>query len=187
MLIYQAHLRQQSRDATELAKSHQASKLELKPDGESEAPSTSQPAGTTHLKMGLSMAQLRAQPRDTHSLAFSVLLGSLPKKSFRILISAGTRELPPITSIAAISPVLTLASASACIGELIIWSRLSKPGFQDNEWLAETALSRSGLTSPSGSTSTEILSGLRSRYARPMLLTEQAAEFSTRQYRQTCA
>lgn len=50
------------------------------------------------LKIGLSMAQLRAAPLETHSLALRVLPGSLPKKSLIILSNAGTLELPPTTS-----------------------------------------------------------------------------------------
>ena len=68
----------------------------------------------THRKMGDSMAQLSAQPRDTHSVAFSVRLGSRPKKSRRMRISAGTRLLPPTTSTDARLSALTPASASAC-------------------------------------------------------------------------
>lgn len=75
---------------------------------------TQNPDGTPpHLKMGDSMAQLSAQPRETTSVALSVRLGSLPKKSRRWVMSAGTREDPPVTSTLAMSPRLTLASSSA--------------------------------------------------------------------------
>ncbi len=67
----------------------------------------------TDLKMGLSMAQLRAAPRETHSLALSVLPGSLPKKSLMILSKAGTLELPPTTSTVWMSACEIWASSSA--------------------------------------------------------------------------
>lgn len=68
----------------------------------------------SHLKIGLSMAQLSAAPLDTHSFAFSVLPGSLPKKSLMILSNAGTRELPPTISTECNCSWLILASSSAC-------------------------------------------------------------------------
>ena len=52
----------------------------------------------SYLKMGLSMAQLRAQPLDTHSFAFRVLLGSLSNTSLISCSRAGTRELLPTIS-----------------------------------------------------------------------------------------
>ena len=51
-----------------------------------------------YLKMGLSMAQFKAQPLDTHSFAFKVLLGSCPKTSRTSWRRAGTRELLPTIS-----------------------------------------------------------------------------------------
>lgn len=65
------------------------------------------------LKMGLSMAQLRAAPLETHSLAFKVRPGSLPKKSLMILSNAGTLELPPTTSTVCTSAGEIWASSKA--------------------------------------------------------------------------
>lgn len=64
--------------------------------------------------MGDSMAQLSAQPREMTSVAFSVLLGSFLKKSFRMAMMEGTREDPPVTSTDAMSSRGTPASSSAC-------------------------------------------------------------------------
>jgi hypothetical protein len=50
------------------------------------------------LNTGLSMAQDRAQPRDTTSLALRVRLGVMPKVSCTSLYTAGTRVLAPTTS-----------------------------------------------------------------------------------------
>lgn len=67
-----------------------------------------------HLKMGESMAQLRAQPRLMTSVALSVRLGSFLKKSRRLCSTAGTLEEPPVTSTDTTSPSPTFASSSAC-------------------------------------------------------------------------
>ena len=67
-----------------------------------------------NLKMGESMAQLRAQPRLMDSVALSVRLGSFLKKSRRLCSTAGTRDDPPVTSTDDISPRPTFASSSAC-------------------------------------------------------------------------
>ena len=66
------------------------------------------------LKMGDSMAQLSAQPREMTSVAFSVRLGSFLKKSFRMAMMEGTREEPPVTSTEAMFSRETPASSSAC-------------------------------------------------------------------------
>lgn len=65
--------------------------------------------------MGDSMAQLRAQPREMHSLAFSVRDGSACSVSFRMASTAGTRELPPTISTLASWSGCSLASANACV------------------------------------------------------------------------
>jgi len=67
-----------------------------------------------YLKMGDSMAQFSAQPRLMTSVAFRVRLGSFLKKSFRMLMMAGTLEEPPVTSTEAMSSRLIFASSSAC-------------------------------------------------------------------------
>ena len=59
------------------------------------------------------MAHCKAHPLDTHSLAFIVRLGSLPKNSVRILIIAGTREPEPITSTICTSSTVRPASERA--------------------------------------------------------------------------
>lgn len=64
--------------------------------------------------MGDSMAHCSAAPRDTDSLAFSVRLGSLWKASSSLLITSGTRELPPTSSTLVICSSFTPASATAC-------------------------------------------------------------------------
>lgn len=64
--------------------------------------------------MGLSIAQLRAQPLETHSLAFRVLLGSMPKTSLINFRRAGTRELLPTISTEEISSGLMPEESSAC-------------------------------------------------------------------------
>lgn len=69
--------------------------------------------GEAHLKMGESMAQLSAQPRQTTSVALSVRLGSFLKKSRMVVSSAGTREDPPTTSTDAMSSREIFASSSA--------------------------------------------------------------------------
>mmetsp|Transcript_1081 Transcript_1081/g.3293 ORF Transcript_1081/g.3293 Transcript_1081/m.3293 type:complete len:244 (-) Transcript_1081:752-1483(-) len=66
------------------------------------------------LKMGDSMAHCSAAPRDTHSLAFRVRLGSFWKVSMSFAITKGTRELPPTSSTLLIWSSLTPASATAC-------------------------------------------------------------------------
>ena len=72
------------------------------------------PGGShTHLKMGDSMAQLSAQPRATHSFAFMVRLGSLPKSSRRMVSTAGTRDELPTISTLAMSSLLSFESVSA--------------------------------------------------------------------------
>ena len=85
-----------------------------------------QAIGHANLKMGLSMAQLRAQPRDTTSLEFSVRPGSLLKNSCRMLRMAGTRELEPTASTEWISDISIPASATACRAHvtvsLCIWT-----------------------------------------------------------------
>ena len=63
--------------------------------------------------MGLSMAQLRAQPRATHSLAFSVLLGSWPNTSRMRARREGTLLLLPTISTEEMSPLLRPDSSSA--------------------------------------------------------------------------
>lgn len=78
-------------------------------------PHTHSPPSLT-LKVGLSIAHCRAQPRDTVSLAFRVRLGSRPKKSVSCLSTAGTRVVPPTTSTLAIWLGSRPASASACSG-----------------------------------------------------------------------
>ena len=68
---------------------------------------------SVYLKMGDSMAQFSAQPRLMTSVAFRVRLGSFLKKSFRMLMMAGTLEEPPVTSTEAMSSRLIFASSSA--------------------------------------------------------------------------
>lgn len=53
---------------------------------------------SSYLKIGLSMAQLKAHPLETHSFAFKVLLGSIPYTSLTSWSKAGTRELLPTIS-----------------------------------------------------------------------------------------
>ena len=66
------------------------------------------------LKIGLSIAQLRAQPRDTHSLAFSVRLGSFSNTSLIRCKSAGTLELLPTISTELMASFFKPDESSAC-------------------------------------------------------------------------
>jgi hypothetical protein len=68
----------------------------------------------THRKMGLSIAQLSAFPREMTSFAFNVRLGTLPNTSWIVSRIAGIREEPPTTSTAATSAGVRLASFNAC-------------------------------------------------------------------------
>lgn len=66
------------------------------------------------LKIGLSMAQQRAHPLDTHSLAFRVRLGSLPNTSRISCSRAGTLELLPTISTDEISSLVSPDLSRAC-------------------------------------------------------------------------
>lgn len=90
-----------------------------------------------HLKMGLSMAQFRAHPLATHSLAFSVRLGSLPNTSLIRCSRAGTLELLPTISTDEICSFVSPALSSAC--------RYAKSpayghDFEQEGWLLNTVL-----------------------------------------------
>lgn len=66
------------------------------------------------LKIGLSIAQFRAQPLATHSLALRVLPGSLSNTSRIRLSKAGTLELLPTTSTDEMSALLRPEASRAC-------------------------------------------------------------------------
>ena len=57
------------------------------------------------LNVGLKIAFCNAQPRDTASSAFNVVLGSIPKTFCTRLLTAGTLDDPPTISTAVMSDV----------------------------------------------------------------------------------
>ena len=70
---------------------------------------TSLTTNSRTLKVGDNIAHCRAQPRATASSAFRVVLTSLSKSAFITSLTAGIRVLPPTTSMASTSAILSPA------------------------------------------------------------------------------